>query len=169
MAFRVISFYGIPFLRQQFVVDKGLTSFIVSGVALVFMAGSVMGGQLINRFGRKPLTVAGSVTIGVLVLVFVNVPSLGLALIIYYLAGFTSSIRNAAYGSLALEQVSGYRGTMMSLSLFASHLAQAVGNGLGGLLLILFDYGHMGVLGVAAFIAAIIFYRFTVDTTTHVS
>jgi predicted MFS family arabinose efflux permease len=58
---------------------------------------------------------------------------------------------------------------MMSLSLFASHLAQAVGNGLGGLLLILFDYKHMGVLGITAFIAAFIFYRFTVDTTTHVT
>ena len=37
----------------------------------------------------------------------------------------------------------------MSMSLFASHLAQAVGNGEGGLLLILFDHGHMGVLGIA--------------------
>jgi predicted MFS family arabinose efflux permease len=167
MAFRVISFYEIPFLRQQFFVDKGMTSFIVSGVALVFMAGSVLGGQLVNRFGRKPLTVGGSATIGVLVLAFVNVPSLWMSLVLYYIAGFTSSIRNAAYGSLAIEQVPRYRGTMMSLSLFASHLAQALGNGLGGLLLILFDYQFMGVLGIAAFIAAVVFHVFTIDPTTQ--
>jgi predicted MFS family arabinose efflux permease len=54
---------------------------------------------------------------------------------------------------------------MMSLSQFASNLAKALGNALGGVILIAFDYGHMGVLGITAIIAAVIFHVFTIDTT----
>jgi hypothetical protein len=41
----------------------------------------------------------------------------------------------------------------------------ALGNGLGGLILIVFDYRHMGALGIAAIIASLIFHFFTIDPT----
>jgi len=129
----------------------------------------VMGGRLVNRFGRKPLTVLNALVSGVLTLAFINVPSLWLSLVLYFTWGLTSGIQIAAYNSLALEQVSGYRGTMMSLSLFAQRLAQSLGTGLGGVILIALNYGYMGVLGIAAIIAAIIFHFFTIDPTTQAS
>jgi predicted MFS family arabinose efflux permease len=54
---------------------------------------------------------------------------------------------------------------MMSLSQFSYNVGGALGSGLGGLILITFDYGHMGVLGIAAIIAALIFHFFTRDPT----
>jgi len=74
-------------------------------------------------------------------------------------------MRTTAYGSLALEQVPEYRGTMMSLSQFSANLAEALGNGLGGLILVAFNYGHMGFLGISSIIASLIFYFFTIDPT----
>ena len=165
IAFRVIGFYGIPFYRQQFLVDKTLTSFILSGIALIYSAGSVIGGRLVNRFGRKKLTVIGACLNGVLAISFINMPSLWTSLLLFYSAGFTGSMRNAAYNSLAMEQVPEYRGTMMSLSQLSANFAQAIGTGLGGLLLVSFDYGYIGFLGISAIIASLIFHLFTIDPT----
>jgi predicted MFS family arabinose efflux permease len=169
MAMRVFGFYSIPFYRQQFLVDKTFMSFLVSGSASIYAASSVISGRFVNRFGRKRLTVIGAFLIGVLVFAFINVPSLWLSIILFFATGFIAGMRNTAYSSLALEQVPEFRGTMMSLSQFSSNLAGALGTGLGGLLLIAFDYGHMGYLGILSIIASLIFHVFTIDPTTQAS
>jgi predicted MFS family arabinose efflux permease len=74
-------------------------------------------------------------------------------------------MRNAAYSSLALEQVPEFRGSMMSLSQLSQSVAGALGSGLGGLLLVAFDYGHVGFLGFSAIIASLLFHVFTIDPT----
>jgi predicted MFS family arabinose efflux permease len=165
MAFMVVNFYSIPFYRQQFLVDKTFTSLILSGVAVIFVVGSVICGRLVNRFGRKKFTVLSALISGVLVFAFINGPSLWLSLILFSIAVFTFSLRNTAYNSLALEQVPKYSGTMMSLSQLSTNVAQALGIGLGGLILVTFDYGYMGFLGIAAVIASLIFHFFTIDPT----
>jgi predicted MFS family arabinose efflux permease len=165
MAVRVLHFYNIPFYQQQFLVDKAFLSVIVSGVSLVFVVGSLIGGRLVSRFGRKQLTVICAFITGVLTVAYINVSSLWLSLIFLIIATFTTSVRNTSYDSLALEQVPEYRGTMMSLNQFSQNVAWALGNGLGGLILVAFDYGHMGVLGIAAIIATLIFHFFTIDPT----
>jgi predicted MFS family arabinose efflux permease len=81
------------------------------------------------------------------------------------MAGITSGINSAAFNSLALEQVPAYRGTMMSLSQFSFNLGTGLSNALGGVLLIAFDYGTVGCLGITAIIAAVIFHAFTIDPT----
>jgi predicted MFS family arabinose efflux permease len=165
MAMMVFGFYSIPFYRQQFLVDKTFMSLLVTSSSLIFMAGSMISGRLVNRFGRKKLTVLGAFLSGVLVFAFINVPSLWLSLFLLYSTGFTGSMRTTAYSSLALEQVPEFRGTMMSLSEFSTRLANALGMGIGGLILIVFDYGHLGFLGIAAIIASLIFHFFTTDPT----
>jgi predicted MFS family arabinose efflux permease len=54
---------------------------------------------------------------------------------------------------------------MMSLSQLSQNVAQAIGNGLSGLLLVAFDQGHKGVLGVSAIVVSLIFHLFTIDPT----
>ena len=165
MAVRVLHFYNVPFYQQQFFVDKAFLSVIVSGVSLVFVVGSLIGGRLVSQVGRKQLTVICALITGVLTFAYINVPSLWLSLVFLIIATFTTSVRNTAYDSLALEQVPAYRGTMMSLSQFSQNVAWALGNGLGGFILIAFDYGYMGVLGITAIIASLIFHVFTIDPT----
>jgi DHA1 family inner membrane transport protein len=46
IAFQVLSFYSIPFYRQHFLIDKTFTSFLLSGVALIYSVGSVVGGKV---------------------------------------------------------------------------------------------------------------------------
>ena len=165
MAVRVLHFYNVPFYQQQFFIDKAFLSVIVSGVSLVFVVGSLIGGRLVSQVGRKQLTVICALITGVLTFAYINVPSLWLSLVFLIIATFTTSVRNTAYDSLALEQVPAYRGTMMSLSQFSQNVAWALGNGLGGFILIAFDYGYMGVLGITAIIASLIFHVFTIDPT----
>ena len=75
-----------------------------------------------------------------------------------------------AFSSLTLEHVPRFRGTMMSLSSAALSTGAAVGTGLGGLVLLSFDYSVLGLtLGSMGIVAALIFYLFTVDTNTDYS
>jgi len=131
----------------------------------MYVVGSVIGGRLVNRFGRKRLTVISSFILGVATLFFNNIPNPWLTLLVWVISGFFMGTRITAYNSLTVEQVPEYRGTMMSFSQFSSNIASALGNGLGGLILIAFDYGHMGFLGISAIIASLIFHFFTTDPT----
>ena len=75
-------------------------------------------------------------------------------------------IKNTAHNSLALEQIPEYPGTMMSLSEVSRYTAQMVGNGLGGLILILTNYQLLGLtLGLFAIAASAIYQFFTMDPT----
>jgi len=165
MAIRVIGFYGIPFYRQQFLVDKALMSIIVSGVSLMYIPGSMIGGRLVNRFGRKRLTIISSFLLGAATLSFYNTPNPWLTLMVWVTSAFFMGLRSTTYNSLALEQVPEYRGTMMSLSQFSTNVANALGIGLGGLIIVTFDYGYMGYLGILSIIATFIFHFFTIDPT----
>ena len=167
IANRVWGFFSIPFYRQQFLVDTVSTSLLVTGSSLIFVVSSLIGGRLVNRLGRKPLTVLCSLLSGFLYIVFINVSNLWLSILLMYAAGVTTSLRGTAYNSLALEQIPGYRGTMMSLSQFAQNVAGALGTTLGGILLITFDYGHLGILSITAIIAAIVIQLFTIDPITQ--
>jgi predicted MFS family arabinose efflux permease len=168
MTIRILHYYDIPFYREYFLIDSTFTSLLVVGASSIFVMGGLIGGRLVNWFGRKPLTVLGAVLTGVLTIAYINVPSLWLSLSLLYLGTFMVTMRNAAYTSLVLEQVPAYRGTMMSISQFSQNIGGAIGNGLGGLILVAFDYGHMGVVGLTAVIAAVIFYVFTIDPTQQV-
>jgi predicted MFS family arabinose efflux permease len=161
----VLHVYGIPFYREHFLVDKTLMSMLVTASSLSFVVGGVIGGRLVNRFGRKPLTILGMLLAGVQTLVYLIMPNLWLSLALWIPSGFAVSVRNAGYSSLTLEQVPAYRGTMMSLSQFSANVAGALGSGLGGLILVTLGYGPMGVLGIAAIVAAVIIHFFTIDPT----
>jgi len=60
--------------------------------------------------------------------------------------------------SLALEQLPGFQGTMMSLNSAAGNLGMALGSAVGGLILVLYDYRLIGYsLGSLGIIATIIY------------
>jgi predicted MFS family arabinose efflux permease len=70
----------------------------------------------------------------------------------------------SALGSLSLEQLPRFRGTMMSIQTAMSSIGSALGAGIGGLALILYDYELVGIsLGILAVIGAFIIRTFTVD------
>jgi predicted MFS family arabinose efflux permease len=153
------------FYRQTFLVDKLFMSFAFIGGSMMTIVGSLAGGRLVNRVGRKRLTIISSFLLGALTLSFINIPNLWLSLLVWFISGFPYGIVNTAYASLALEQAPDNRATMMSLSQVSMYVAIAIGNALAGMLLLAFNYNIVSLMGILSFIGAIVFHFFTVDPT----
>jgi DHA1 family inner membrane transport protein len=158
--------YSISFFRQRFSVSTNWASIILSGLALCFTVGSLSSGYLINIFGRKKFTILSTLMLGMITITFLNLgifwPSLALAFISCLLAG----MRHSASDNLTLEQVPEFRGAMMSISSAASSLGSTLGAGIGGMTLIAWDYGGLGlILGSFGIVAAVVYLLFAIDPT----
>ena len=162
--FMMLALFSATFMRVRF--DLPLTT--VAVVALIstgFLAvGSVVGGYIVNKIGRRRLLVLSLGIVGILLIpqtfVFNFYGFLPLSLIGAFLFGmvFTSSL------SLIVEQVPKYRGTLMSINGIFNYFGAAVGTALGGLALALFGYSGL-ILAFAGidFAAAAIYFFLTKD------
>ena len=111
-----------------------------------------------SRFGRNRTTVVMSVLAGAFTLLYCNVPDLWISTAMAYVASLFTGFRSSASGSLTLEQVPEYRGTMMSVSSATGNIGVALGAGLGGVMLLWYDYGALGIaLGGAGVAASLLF------------
>jgi len=163
-SFVAIVLYGISFFRQRFLVSTDFASLIIIGAALCYTLGSLVAGRLVNKFGRKSLTVLTALLAGIFIIAFVYLPNLWLSLALNFLGTWFSGMASSAANSLALEQAPRFRGTMMSINSAALSLGNALGSALGGLALVLFNYEVMGsILGAMGIVAAMIFYLLTID------
>jgi predicted MFS family arabinose efflux permease len=158
--------YFASFFRQRFLVSIDFVSVITIGTSLSVVLGNIICGRLVNRFGRKPLTVFSSFLIGVLSYSVTNIPNLWLSIAFLIFFCISAAIMITSFSSLTLEQVPRFRGTMMSLSSAAMSMGDLIGGALGGLLLIKFDYGFLGItFGALAVVGASVFHLFAIDTT----
>jgi len=158
--------YVASFFRQRFLVSIDFVSAITIGTSLSYVLGSIICGRLVNRFGRKPLTVFSGFLVGVLAYSVTNVPNLWLSMAFSIIFCIFAAIMITSFSSLTLEQVPRFRGTMMSLSSAAMSTGDVIGGAVGGLLLIKFDYGVLGIIfGALAVVGASVFYFLAIDTT----
>jgi len=153
------------FYRQTFLVDKVFMSVAFIGGSMTGIVGSLVGGRLVNRVGRKRLAIISSLIIGAAILSYINIPNLWVSVSVWSISGFFNGSFNTAYNNLALEQVPDNRATMMSLSEVSTYVAIAIGNALAGLLLLAFNYEVVSLMGAFSFIGAIVFHFFTIDPT----
>ncbi len=164
ISFVAIVLYGISFFRQRFLVSIDFASAIIIGAALCYTLGSLVAGRLVNRFGRKSLTVLTALLGGVFIIAFVYLPDLWLSLAVNFLGTWFSGMASSAANSLTLEQAPRFRGTMMSINSAALSLGNALGSAIGGVALVLYNYEVMGsILGAMGIFAALIVYVLTVD------
>jgi predicted MFS family arabinose efflux permease len=165
-AFMVILIYGVSFFRQGFTVSIDFASGIIMGAAFCYTLGSLAAGWLVNKFGRKTVTVVTTFLAGILTISFAYLPNLWLSLVFFILDSWFFGMASSAANSLSLEQAPRFRGTMMAMNSAAISLGNAVGSALGGFLLVLFNYGAMAsTLGVVGIIAAMIFNFLTIDVS----
>jgi predicted MFS family arabinose efflux permease len=163
-SFIAIVLYGVSFFRQRFLVSTNFASLIIIGAALCYTLGSLVAGRLVNKFGRKSLTVLTAFLAGIFIIAFVYLPNLWFSLALNFLGTWFSGMASSAANSLTLEQAPRFRGTMMSINSAALSLGNALGSALGGLALVLFNYEVMGsILGIMGIVAAIIFHLLTID------
>ncbi len=165
-SYQVVLTYGISFYRQTYSISPSWASILFSGLALCYVVGSLLSGRLVNRFGRKSLTVIGYLSLGLLTVLFTNIPSFWPSLVFLLLCLIFVGVGDSAANSLTLEQVPGFRGTMMSMYSAATSLGAALGAGMGGVFLLQFDYRVMGmVLGSFGIVSAIVYFILAVDPT----
>ena len=162
-----ILLYTISFFRQRFLVSVGVAAVIFPVLAFCAILGNQVGGQMVHRFGRKPLTIFTAVVTGIFIISFMTIHLLWLALTLVCLGCLFGGMWFTVSLSLTLEQVPKFRGTMMSLSTVAAFLGYALGAGVGGLILLRWDYEGVGLaLGALYLTSAILFYLLVIDPTT---
>jgi len=160
-AWAVTPVYGITYMRQVTQLPLSLSWLILVGTSTSFMVGGIMGGYLVNRFGRLRLATVSASIVGLLIIAYMNIAISIVAAMLVFASCFFSSIRYTASESLTLEQIPVMRGTVMSLYSIAMSLGMALGTIIGGYLLIHFGFNGVGFLGLLS-IAAALLYRSSV-------
>ena len=159
-------FYGTAFMIERFNLSIGSASIITLLIALFATLGSLTEQRVIRRRGRKTSAVASALLAGLFTISYAYAPSFWLGVALISVAGFFDGLAASASTSLTLDQVPELRGTMMSLFAAFAGAGGAIGGGIGGLTLILYDYERLGIiLGSMGIVAAIIFKFVTVDPT----
>jgi len=154
----VLGSYLPSYLRETFLVSTEFVSNVFATVYVVYIVGSVFCAWIVGRFGRKTVLVWSLLVESILILVSAVIPNLWVTLVIIYSAHLFMGFIYTVAISLALEQLPGFQGTMMSLNSAAGNLGMALGSALGGLILVLYDYGLVGYsLGSLGIIATIIY------------
>jgi predicted MFS family arabinose efflux permease len=163
-SFQAIFLYASSFFRQRYLISTEVASLFVFGGAMCVTLGSMMSGRFVNRLGRKRLVVLVGGLQSVCIIVYATVPSLWIATSARFVGSGMAGVMFSALGSLSLEQMPRFRGTMMSIHTAMQSIGSALGAGIGGLALVLYDYELVGIsLGVLAVIGAIIIRGFAID------
>jgi len=163
-AWQSVMAYFSSFFREGFNWTIGDTSILVLFGSTLYTVGSIACGRMMNRMGRKPLTVVPILIAGIGIISFSRLPIAMLAGGVICLICLMVGVMDAASTSLIIEQLPAYTGVMMSLSRAGTQLGFSVGSGLGGVSLLLYGYqGMFLLLGSFAIVSAIMFHFFTVD------
>lgn len=138
-------------------------SLLMIGTSCFFLLGSLLGGRLVNRVGRRTLAVFANIALGVFTLIYFNIDVLWLSIAAMFLNSASSSLRFTASESLVLEQIPELQGSVMSLYTVALGLGAVLGSAFGGYALLSIGYGGLGFFGVLGLVAAFLFKFYTVD------
>lgn len=164
IALTAIIIFSIAFHRQTFSISTSFAVIVLMGSSAFIGLGNLITGFLVNKFGRKNLTVLGALISSVSTILFMNMSSFPSALLFHYLAAFFFGVAGSATYSLILEQVPTFRGTMMSLNATVINLGIGLGSAIGGIILDSLSYSYVGlILGSMGLVATILFYFLTND------
>lgn len=156
--------FSVAFFRQVFGLSLAQGALIALGSTALFALGSIVGGQLVDRIGRKRLLVATLLVSTPSLILIAFVPTLSIALVLSFLGVFIYSMGFPGSTNLTLEQLPEARGTMMSINGIFITLGGGVGAVLGGITLVLFGYtGVILTFASLSLLAAAIFFFLTDD------
>ncbi len=132
---------------------------------MFYTIGGLAAGRLVNKYGRKKMTVAAVLIEGICVVLFSTLPFFPLALAFSFFAPLFGGMAATSVSSLVLEQAPKSRGTMMSLRSAFGNLGILLAVAVGGVVLDGFGYPILGtMLGAMGILSASIFYFLTKDS-----
>ena len=162
----VIPVYGVTFYRLHFQESLRTAAIFYSVASAMLLLGSVVGGRLINRVGRKRLSVAGGVFQGIFAVLMVFVPKVEASLVMWMGSSAFAGVFAAALLGLVLEQVQGFRGTMVSIGTSFHYVGYILALTISGLLLDVYANNFQIVytmFGVAAISSAAVLFLLAKD------
>ncbi len=127
--------YAMTFYRTRFGVSLEYTSLILISIALFGSIGAIVGGRLVNSYGRKRLTYLSFGAASILMVIFVFMPYLWIVLPLDITSVFLRGVGITAGSNLGLEQVPQARGTYNSLAGMFGSLGAIIGIFTGGTVL----------------------------------
>jgi len=157
--------YGATFLRIVFNQPLTNAALVVLCGTLAFALGSVLGGQVAHRVGRKHLAVSCITMVGAFFAGAVYAPNVWISVAFSLAANFGGGAASAGTLNMTVEQVPKKRGTIMSMSSVFVTLGATIGAALGGAMLAFssnFQITALAFVGLD-FAAAGIYLLFTVD------
>ena len=159
------SFFAATFWRKQFLMPVQTVGLITLAVVLVYAVGSIIGGRIVDRSGRKRLVVISWAARGVLIASIVFMPTFWSAFLMSCLATFIGGIAVTSAHSLNLEQAPKSRGTMMSLGGVFASVGASLGVAVGGLALSQSGFQLLGItFGALGVVSALVIFVLAEDT-----
>ncbi|TRO51562.1 MFS transporter, partial [Candidatus Bathyarchaeota archaeon] len=156
--------WAVTFFRDSFGLSISSGSLFTMGNLSLFTLGSIVGGHLVNRIGRKRQIVLMLLVASPALIAAAFIPNLWISVVLHYAFFFVSSMGYPASMSLTVEQVPDSRGTMMSINAVFITLGLALGAAVGGVALVF--GGWVSVLlsfAALSLIAVAIYFFFTKD------
>ena len=150
--------YSFSFIQENHGASVTTVGLVYTATALFFMPGSLVTGRLVDRYGRKAVTILGVTGFSVFTALYVYAPGLRISAAFILIGHFFDAFRFSAFNSLALELVPQHRGTMMSLSTAGTYLGYSLGAAVGGIILLRSGYMMMVTIlaGTGLLAAAVI-------------
>lgn len=150
--------YSVTYLREDFALPLSEASKIFSLLAVCVLVGNYIGGLIARRLGGKGLMVASLLLTGLLIIGYMNSPSLVLTVVLSAAMSVTAGVVLTCANTLLLVQVPRYRGTVTSLNSAATQLGMALGASLGSFILDASGWGVMGLVYGGMHVAAALIY-----------
>jgi MFS family permease len=164
-----IFYYSISFFRIRFDIPLAWASILFSAINVISVGGTLSGGRLVNRYGRKPIAVVGCFLTGMVSITYVFAPVFWVSLGLLLFGAFIAGLRITAISSLSVEQVPLFRSSMMSLNSAAMNIGSVLGAGIGGYALLGGNWGLMGAsIGVMGLLSSAVFQYGAVDPLRNV-
>jgi len=151
--------YAVSFYRITFNEPLSIAALFSSIAAFGGLVGAAAAGRMVNRFGRKPLTLVTAFACGVLAAVFSLVPNVWISAALWVLSTASVGMSDTALRGLTLEQVPGFRGSIVSVQTMFRNIGLMLGRVISGTLLDIYlnnFYLLMVIYGICGIVAALI-------------
>jgi MFS family permease len=144
--------YAVSFYRISFSIPATTANIFASAAVAGGILGAVGGGRLINRFGRKPLAIVTLIVSGSFAGLFTFVPNVWVSVAFWAVSATFAAMAATSLNNLVLEQVPGFRASMMSVNHVFNNVGTIIAIAIGGIVLNFYSNNFqllMTILGVA--------------------
>ena len=163
-AWQAMFLYASSFYREKFLVSTDFASLLVLGGNVIMAASNYLSGRISDRVGLKKLAVTSGILAGIFMFGFYATGDLWVSVSLRMISLIFGGMSYNAALTLTLEQVTDFRGAMMSLNRAAFSLGSTLGAIVGGYVLISSGYTMLGAsIGVLMVLASIIVWFLSKD------